>query len=111
MSVTFDSAPGVPGVPPGGGALRFDAASAALETVAGIDRMMASLSGVKAQLIANAYDSVLLDLGARRVPPSAGVRAELARQTLVTELAALLRITPVGAAHLVSESRALTTTL
>lgn len=96
MSVTFSEPPQA-----------FAAASTALDAVAGIERMMASLSAVKAQLISNAYDSVLADLRLRPVPQSGHARAEHARQTLVTELAPLLRITSGSAAQLVAESRAL----
>jgi hypothetical protein len=89
----------------------FDAASAALDAVAGVDKMIASLSAVRARLVAHAYDAVLAEQRAIPVQRTPHAKAELARQTLVTELAPLLRITPTAAAHLLAESRALATTL
>lgn len=94
-----------------GAALDYDLASQALDRVAEIEGIMASLSAFRARLITNAYDAALMEERTRPAAQSLHARAEMARQTVVSELAALVRVTPAAAAHLVAESRALTSTL
>jgi hypothetical protein len=78
-----------------------------LDVVAGIDREIAALSGLRARAISMAYDWVVDTEAARRASLGTISSAETARRLLAAELAPLLRITPNAAAHLVSESRTL----
>jgi hypothetical protein len=78
-----------------------------LDVIAGIDRSIATLHGMRARAISTALEWITDTQAA--LPSSRGYRrdAEFARQLLVSELAALTRITGSAAAHLVSESRVL----
>jgi hypothetical protein len=82
-----------------------------LDAVADVERLLASLTGVRAKLVAQAYAAVLAEEAPRSATRSRAATAEVARQTLVSELAPLLRITGAAAAQLVGESRTLVGTL
>jgi len=79
-----------------------------LDVVAGIDRAMSSLGALRARAIDSAWDWIT-DTEASR-PTSRGPQADeqMARELIVAELAALLRIPGGTATRLVTESRALT---
>lgn len=102
MSVTFT---------PASHPTSVDAASASLDAVARIEGLMASLSGLRAHLIAQAYALILADEEQRSPGRSRAATEERARQTVVTELAPLLKMTGAAAARLVGESRSLVDTL
>jgi hypothetical protein len=78
-----------------------------LDAIADVDRSIASLTALRARMVDRSRTLIEATEAAR--PTSRGPRAdnEMARQLLVSELAALLRIPLTSAAQLVSESRAL----
>lgn len=103
MNVRFEHP--LPATP--GDVFEHAAASGVLESIAAVDRLMAALSGVRARLVDHAHELVRADERARPGAASRAARDERARQTMVTELAPLLRVTPAAAARLVAESRVL----
>jgi hypothetical protein len=87
-------------------ALIDDASYDVLDAIADADRAIASLAAVKARLVHMAHAQIAQAAVAR--PTTGGPSAsEMARQLLVAELAAMLRIPGGSAAQLVAESRML----
>lgn len=86
-----------------------DEADGLLNAILDIDRDIAALSAVKARMIDLARGWV--ERTSRSSSRTTAANAELARQLMVAELAAALRLSGAAAARLVAESRALTTTL
>ena len=87
---------------------RLDAAQAELlESIAQLDRVMASMAALRARMVDQARE-LLVEVVASQPNARGGRRdRELARDLLVSELAPLLRITLGAAAGLVAESRSL----
>jgi Domain of unknown function (DUF222)/HNH endonuclease len=92
-------------------ALIDEAPAQLLDAIAGIDRSMASLGAIRARMIDTARTCIADTEASRPTSRGPSADAEMARQLLVAELAALLRIPGATAARLVAESRALVTEL
>jgi hypothetical protein len=88
-----------------------DDAAQLLDAIADVDRSVASLQAIRARMIDQSR--AWIEAKAAASPASRGPAAdhELARQLLVSELGALLRIPAGSAARLVAESRSLVTEL
>ncbi|MEZ5189813.1 MAG: DUF222 domain-containing protein [Schumannella sp.] len=88
--------------------LRLDAAQAELlDSILQLDQVMASMAGLRAQMVDRAHDIMGAVVASRSDARGGRHDREFARDLLVSELAALLRVTPGAAAHLVAESRML----
>jgi hypothetical protein len=88
-------------------ALITEAPGDLLDAIAGIDRTMATLCAMKARMVDAARDWIRVTEASRTTTRGPSADAEMARQLLVSELAALLRIPGSSAARLVAESRTL----
>jgi Domain of unknown function (DUF222) len=82
-----------------------------LDAIAGIDRSMASLAAIRARMIDTARVWITDTEASRPSSRGPSADAEMARQLLVAELAALLRIAGSSAARLVADSRTLVANL